>query len=308
VFAVDAAGARLTCVGDETTRDCTPSAPSLTRDAEEAGEGANGYADGKPRAPEPYAVAVAPGGTVFVGHLRLADSPLHSGDSRDAYLVTMEADPFALFAESFSSIGPAPTSGIAIGARYAYLSGRDTNEVVFPPAIRLVDLLEPDRPTIAVNLQNEFRVVGMRDVVLSADETRLFLVTRIPDELLIVEIAGKETSLPLLTVVGAVALPAGPTQARLIPREAGRRSLVAIACTDANSVALYDDAAGQLAAVISEGVGTQPFGLAVQAPPNAPGARLFVSNFGDGQISVVDIRDVDLPSDARAVARLGRPQ
>jgi hypothetical protein len=181
------------------------------------------------------------------------------------------------------------------------------------PAIRLIDTLDPARPALAVHLESEFRVTDMRDVVLSADETRLFLVTHAQrlvgasgsDQLLIIEIAGKDADFPILTVVGAVALPAGPTQATLIPRKPGRRSLVAISCTDANSVALYDDAAGQLANVIAAGIGAQPFGIAVHAPPSAPGARLFVSNFGDGQISVIDIPDVHAPSDARVVARLG---
>ncbi|HZA51877.1 MAG TPA: hypothetical protein VE549_14125, partial [Myxococcaceae bacterium] len=205
--------------------------------------------------------------------------------------------------DGFSTIGLEPASGIAIGATYAYLSGRSLGTVA--PAIRLFDKRDPTRGAIPVHLESEFRVSDMRDVVLSADETRLFLVSRFPDVLLIVEIAGRDADLPALTVVGAVPLPAGPTQARLIPRGAGHRSLVAIACTDSNSVALYDDAAGQLANVIASGIGAQPFGIAVHAPPNAPGARLFVSNFGDGRISVIDIPDIHAPSDARVVALLG---
>jgi hypothetical protein len=320
LFGVDADGPRLSCAGDDTTRDCTLSAPSLTRDAEAADDGANGFAAGKPRAPEPYAVAIDQGGTVFVTHLGLADSPIDSHDNNEAFLVRINAEAFSISAESFSSIGPpgagaVPSSGIAIGARYAYLSGRYFAGRI-PPAIRLIDLANPARPAIAVRLESEFRVEDMRDVVLSADETRLFLITRmrslealeLPDELLVVDISDKTADLPLLTIVGAVPLPAGPNQARLVPRGPGRRSLVAISCTGANSVALYDDAAGQLANVISEGIGLQPFGLAVHAPAGAPGARLFVSNFGDGQISVIDIRDVDAPSDAKVVARLGFSQ
>lgn len=309
LFAVEADGAALSCVGDPTTRDCTGSAPSLTRDAEEAGEeGADGFAAGKPRAPAPYAVAVDSSGRVRVTHLALADSPLHSRRNPEAYLVTATAgaDPFTVTADSFFSIGGDASSGIAIGERYVYLSGRATSGSV-PSALRLVDMRLPGRPALGVLLENDFRVQDTRDVVLSADERRLFLVSRFPDRLLVIEIGNPEADFPTLNVVDSVPLPAEPNVARLIPRAAGRGSLVAISCTGANEVALYDDSA-RLATVVSHGMGLQPFGLAVHGPPGATGARVFVSNFGDGQISVIDIRDVNLPADARVVARLGPSQ
>ena len=151
----------------------------------------------------------------------------------------------------------------------------------------------------------------MRDVVVSADERRLFLVTRAPDELLVLEISNPLSDDPGLALVGNIPLPAGPDQARLIPREPGRGSLVAVSCSKADSVAFYDDETGDLATVVS-GVGFQPFGLAVQAPATCMakpcGARVFVTHFGDGRVSVIDIKDVDAPADAKVIAVLGQAQ
>jgi hypothetical protein len=216
-------------------------------------------------------------------------------------------------ADSFVPIGVEPSGGIAVGARYAYLSGRlypvDSPSNV-PTALRTVDLSSSPRLGLQLHLQEQFRSTDMRGVVLSADEERLFLVTRAPDELLVLKISNPQSDLPGLALVGSVPLPAGPDQARLIPRQPGRGSLLAISCSGANSVAFYDDETGNLATVVPD-VGLQPFGLAVQTPANCTsncGARVFVTNFGDGTVGVIDIRDVNVPAEARLVALLGQPQ
>jgi hypothetical protein len=53
-------------------------------------------------------------------------------------------------------------------------------------------------------------------------------------------------------------------------------------------------------------VGIQPFGVAVDR--RGSGARLYLSNFGDGRVAVVDIPDLARPQDARLVAHLGQSQ
>jgi hypothetical protein len=88
---------------------------------------------------------------------------------------------------------------------------------------------------------------------------------------------------------------------------------VVVTSSTAGVVSIYDDDAGRLVSQIS-GVGSQPFGIAVQpADPTAPDpaarnvARVFVSNFGDGRVAVIDV-DVVQPERSRLVAHLGKAQ
>jgi hypothetical protein len=67
---------------------------------------------------------------------------------------------------------------------------------------------------------------------------------------------------------------------------------------------------GDIVAQVQE-LGDQPYALAVDARPNATGglgARVYVANFGDGQVSVIDINDLNNPQNAFVVARLGNLQ
>jgi DNA-binding beta-propeller fold protein YncE len=149
-----------------------------------------------------------------------------------------------------------------------------------------------------------------RSALTPSATRRLYVAVRSPDTLLIVDVKGieRESATPSLTVVGAVPLPDGPTQVKLVSRGAGRSELVLVACSDAGVVAIYDPDVGQIIAQVTVGdtSGTQtpqPFGLAVQQQGN--GARIFASNFGDGRISVIDIADLNSPQQARLVAWLG---
>ena len=93
-------------------------------------------------------------------------------------------------------------------------------------------------------------------------------------------------------------------QARVIARP-GRGDLVAITCTSSGAVAIYDEDVGDLVALVS-GIGAQPFALAIDTRANA--ARIYVSNFGDGRIAVIDVPDLNRPQGARLVAHLGEQQ
>jgi hypothetical protein len=71
-------------------------------------------------------------------------------------------------------------------------------------------------------------------------------------------------------------------------------------------VAFYDDDVGDLVAQIS-GVGLQPYAMAFDMK-GSTGARLFVSNFTDGRIAVIDIPDLTHPKTAQIVAFIGQSQ
>jgi len=72
---------------------------------------------------------------------------------------------------------------------------------------------------------------------------------------------------------------------QLIPRT-GRAPLVVVSCAVDGSLAFYDDDLGQIAALVS-GVGAVPFAIGVDLRDQF--ARLYVSNFGDGRVAIVDV-------------------
>ena len=80
-------------------------------------------------------------------------------------------------------------------------------------------------------------------------------------------------------------------------------------------MSLYDEALGQVVAQVplvnelnQTSNPSQAFGLTVDNPAGTNAARLFVTNFGDSQVSIVDISDLTRPQDARLVAKLGIQQ
>lgn len=305
LYAVDANGAALTCMDPGEGRTCN--GMSLTQPAEEAGsEGADGFVDGKPRAPEPYAAQIRKSdGRVFVTHLQQADSPISSQQNREAFLVELDAENPQVTASSFIPIGPIPAVAVAPTERFLWITGRRTRNVI-PPALRFVDTSA--KVVAEAGVQQDFRIVEARSVVLheDADVRRLFLVGRSPDTLLAFDL-GDDLNAPNPVITQSVLLPDGPNDAKIIRRGPGRGPLVAVTCTEANALAIYDDETGQLATVVL-GVGQQPFSIAVDRLEGAKGARLYVSNFGDGRIAVIDIPDLDQPNDAFIAAHLGRSQ
>ena len=76
-------------------------------------------------------------------------------------------------------------------------------------------------------------------------------------------------------------------------------------CSSAGVLVIYDDERGDIVAQV-EGVGLQPGSFTVDPRPN--GARVYVSNFTDGRVAVIDLPDLDAPQGARVVARLGSSQ
>ncbi|MEW6434539.1 MAG: hypothetical protein AB1730_23815 [Myxococcota bacterium] len=305
---------------DSSRTDCLATAPSLTR--YEFDEG------GVPRAPVPFGVATrerrcsassdcgagrscdlgvcrsANGdvfGDVWVTHLSQADSPLATGQNLRAYAVRMDSDRLALSNaanENFIDLGPGATNSVALGKRWAYFSGRTQSTP------RLMRLVERTGVVWATGIEEQYRVLDARGVALASDEKRLYLVGRVPDSLLVLSIDDATSAGPLLRVARAVSLPDGATEVRTIPRP-GRSDLVAVTCSGGGVVVLYDDDVGDVVAQV-QGVGLQPFGLAVAR--RGQGARLFVSNFSDGRVTIIDIADLDRPQEARIAGYLGLNQ
>lgn len=288
---VDAAEPRaLTCATSE-GRDCSEGAFSLT-----------GYEDAEtdlPRAVSPYAVAVSAAGQVYVAHLTNADSPRGTAKNLTSYVVKLDAEAPAVDASSFVPLGPGAVNSVALGQRWVYLSGRSLST-----GTQLVRLLGQGGEVAGAGLEGEFATIEARGLALSSDEGRLYLATRGPDRLVVAGVVGPASESPGLRVVRAVPLPATPNAVVTVPRP-GRSDLVVISCSSAGVLALYDDEVGGVVAQVP-GIGLQPYAVAVDR--QGAGARLYVSNFTDGRVAVVDVPQLDRPQEARVVAHLGAQQ
>lgn len=291
-----------------TAADCSTRGPSQSLTANE-----QSTATGKPRAPEPYGVGISPDNSeVFVTHLRAADSPVGSATNLENYVVRFPGDG-AVTDASYVSLGNGAASSVAVGVKYAYVTGRFLNPRGY--VLRLVKRTGAGEAPIVLNpfIEASFLVSEARGIAINTpvppdprtSEDRAFILARGPDTLFVVSIEGAETDNPVLTLVRAVPLPAGANEIKLIQRP-GRGTLAVITCSTANMVVLYDDDIGQLVSLITD-VGVQPFGLAWASQPSG-GARIFVSTFGDGRISVLDLPDLAQPQNLWLVARIGRPQ
>ncbi len=286
--------------------DCTPTGQSLTA--------LDQTATGIPRAASPIGIGVRADGQVWVTALSQADSPRGSLLNAVGYMVRVNGFDPRVTAESFVSVGPGATSSVALGSRYAYATGRIylANTPAF--LIRMIDTVDAGAgfapPIFNPGLESMYTVFEGRGVAVSTDERRVYFASRSPEALIVASVFNKDTTAPGLYVEHAVALPEGADLVTVIPRP-GRSDLVAIACSTAGVLAFYDDDVGDLVAQIS-GVGLQPYAIAVDLKNTAAGpgtgARLYVSNFTDGRIAVIDVPKLADPKTAQIVAFLGRNQ
>jgi hypothetical protein len=314
---------RLACVGAaEDSRNCIDGALSLTDVPWRRNDTGNEATRDLPRAPAPFGVDVTPEGQVWVTHVDPADSPARSNANFISFLVRLDGRNPGISTDSFIAL---QNSGLAVGGshsvdvteRYAVVSGRFSNRVANATnrrfLLRLMDTSEERQgQLIDPGLDLAFAARDARGFALTpASPTRprrLYLAVRSPDSLVVVDAQGMETDTPSLRLVDSVPMPDGPTQVSLVSRGPARSELVVVSCSAAGVVAIYDPDVGQVVAQVAvsevarEQV-SQPFALAVQQQDNA--ARLFVSNFGDGRVAVIDIPDLSSPQLARLVAHLG---
>ncbi len=318
----------LSCVGAD-GRSCIDTGISTTPPEFELST------TGIPRAPQPYSVASKPRacttddsccsagetgcgrtcasnqciGTdglpfadLWVTHIDQADSPTQSRTNFRSYLVHVESDVFAINEQSFVPIGfGASNAAVALG-NWVFLSGR-----IVSPAPNLLRMVSEDGSlVVSSGLESSFRVSDSRGMVASSNGQRLFMVGRVPDSLLVTNVYNADTTYPSVAFVRGVPMVDAATDVRAIAR-AGQGDLVAVSGSSitTGSVALYDDELGDLASVVS-GVGVQPSALAVDHRGSA--ARLYVGNFGDGRVAVIDVPDLSRPQSARLVAFLGDQQ
>jgi hypothetical protein len=311
----------LRCVPNQDARDCNAGALSLTR-------GVTGTVDDVPRAPSPLGVSVAastelddqgnPRPEVWVTHIEAADSPEGSAASFRSYVVRVPGDgaDLSLSANNFYSLsGAGLTLGAghatAIGARYAYVTGRSfvANETTQSAAF-LLRLMDRDDPTrvLETDLRSIYFTLEARDVALSdlrvGNTERLYIVARFPDTLLVVDVVDAQSLRPRVSVVDSVPLPDGANQLAVINRGA-RGDLVAVTSTSTGVVAFYDTALGQIVSQV-DNLGLQPYGITVDNRGDK--ARLYVTTFGDGRVAVIDINDLAVAQNARLVAHLGAQQ
>jgi hypothetical protein len=316
---------RLACVGaSEDSRNCIEGALSLTDVPWRENDSRNEETRDLPRAPAPFGVDVTSEGQVWVTHVDPADAPARSNTNFIAFLVKLDGRTPGISTDSFVPLTSA--AGQAVGGshsvdvteRYAVVSGRFSNRVANVTnrrfLLRLLDTQNGNQ-IIDTGLDLAFAARDARGFALTPASPprprRLYLAVRSPDSLVVVDAQGLETDTPSLRLVDSVPMPDGPTQVTLVSRGPARSELVVVSCSAAGVVAIYDPDVGQVVAqvavseVAQEQV-SQPFALAVQQQDNA--ARLFVSNFGDGRVAVIDIPDLGSPQLARLVAHLGTRQ
>ncbi|WNG48519.1 hypothetical protein F0U60_33645 [Archangium minus] len=312
---------RLACAGTENSDNClTQGAVSLTQNL-------SGQTEDLPRAPAPFGISVDTAGSVWVTHLNPADSPERSLGNYASYVVRLPGDTPSVSSSDFFSldIPGLPLGGsnsVVASERYVFVSGRPAAGVTSSADARRFLVRVLDKKTNRIvdpGVDLGFAAQEARGIALVTNEPgaaastgRLYVTVRSPDSLVTVNVAGLNSDVPSLNAVGSVPLPTGPTEIALVSRGGTHGELVLVSCSTAGVLAIYDPDVGQVVAQVSVGEpeGTQsppqPFGLAVQKLDNA--ARVFVSNFGDGRISVIDIPDLDSPQLARLVAHIGARQ
>lgn len=315
----------------DTPSNCYVNAPSLSPAAIEK------TAEGVPRASEPFGVSVRvracasgddcgsgrscgtagvcltsdgePMADLYVTDLAEVDAPRGSSKDPRGYLVHLESDTLTVDTSSYTNMGWGGSTSAVTGGRWTYVSGRFPTMTTSGYA-NLLRLVDRAGTVLTTNLQWTHGVRDSRGIALNSDESLLYLAGRNPDVLLVLRIGSPLSDAPSISVVRSVDLPVAPQQVVVISRP-GQGDLVAISCSGNASgqlegtLALYDDDVGDLVAQVG-GVGLQPHGMAVDR--RGAGARLFLANFGDGRVAVVDVPDLARPQDARLVAHLGASQ
>ncbi len=253
-----------------------------------------------------YRPVVTTDGQVFVSGITPIDHPYGSNINFSAALA--EVDGRTLGSPSFIQLGAAPaeaSDGLAQVGRLLYISGRAFGGDINTTPLRRLNLDDPGATLINSNLTYKSNVLDGRAIAASSDASRLFMVVRDPEALLTLDMTNGADGWPNEQVLNEVELPPGAGELVVISRGIGRGDVVAVTCADDGSVALYDDELGIVEAVV-HGLGSQPFGIAAGANPNAPaGARLFVTAFGQGGVAVIELPSLDDLTQARVALTIG---
>ncbi len=290
LYALRADGAKLTC-WDQSSPDCLSQGIPL--------------ANANSAVIDAFGAAVR-GSKLYVNHLRSTAVGTITGTS---YLVEIDAEaPTDPQSFVFHDIGLAPSEGLAISPAGVYLAGK-----ALASHDAVLRLFDPANPNATLgDLLSDTRLKEARGLAISSDGNRLFMAVRGtasnndlpasgPDGLAIIDISVDPVSgAPRHQLLSFTPTPLGPTTVKVVPR-AGRRDLVAISCTTANQLALYDDEIGEVAGLVQGFSG--PSGIAYVTLSSGT-TRLFVADFGNNSVDLVDIPDLTRPRGATVVSKL----
>jgi hypothetical protein len=271
---------------------------------------------GIPRADSPMSAAYG-NGIVWVTSGRQSDTPRFSMTNFNDFIVRMPASDMFVDDGDFVGLGPGSTHAVVVGQRWTYFSGRfPGNNVVVnlsPPLVRMVDnrFFDGGYPVFFPNLENDVHIGEARGIAISHDETRLFLAGRQlaatgDDMLVIANLSNVTADTPTVQFSAQVPVPTEPEMVQTISRGAGRGDLAVVVSSGAGALVIYDDERKDISVTIND-VGLQAGSFAINR--NGPdSARIFVSDFTNGLVTVVDVPSLDAPETARVVARLGTSQ
>jgi len=269
--------------------DCTRTALSLTANEETK--------TGLPRAPSPGAAVVSEG-DVWITHMDAADSPANSLKNHVSYAVHLSAEKPRLTDDAFKPIGTFPSDTALPLGEWVLLTGRGD-----APALRL--LPKAGGEVVNANIESSLNIGEGRDLLLSSDKKQIFLLGRYPDMFLVLRLEENRFP-PSLQVIRSIPLPGAPATLHRLERK-GQGDLVAIVSSGSSALSFYDQDAGILTGQLTS-LGEGPFSIASSRRKDGAGARLFVGNFSDGRIAVVDVEDLKRPQNLRLVAFLGKSQ
>ncbi len=190
-----------------------------------------------------------------------------------------------------------------LGGLYAFAesptSGRIYTTSKTVNAIQVLAIEVPDQGA-EVNLDNPYvKLVGQlvvpenlavdraRDVAISADGTRLYAAYRSPDTLLVVDLTEDAGGEPADRILGKIPLSEDPGDILVIPGPTGDNERVYVSCFGAGRVEVVDPFAGRVIDTIRTGRG--PFGMAYVDNADLDIRRLYVANFYDDSVGVIEL-------------------
>lgn len=250
---------------------------------------------------EPFGVFVdSQNHYALVSHLtRGAVSLIDTPGTGDPPVLTDAAG--GLFASNGGSAGATGIAGRVPGsaADLIYVTSRSEARV------QVLYVKRPDGGGLPFLVPADFFFLNMvqpstdaRGIAFSSDGSRAFIVNRQPPMLHVVDTSAGPTGVPRNVLVGAIELCDQPSNIALA--DTGSGPVAYVACFDAGQVWAIDPGTRAVKALIA--VGRGPHALAVSPDRN----RLYVGNFLDSTISVVDITPGAI-TENHVVLRLGRP-
>ncbi len=301
----------------------------------------------EPNYADPYGVVVAcssfyPRASAFFTYLR---GPQDEGLATEVPLAT---DANGVLLTSPGSTGRVRNSfDLGLGNVHGGAFDPATARLFFAPAgtvgadplrwleLTVPRLVSPSFPAQGFDLYPIVRGSMGRGIALSADGRKAYVTLTLYDAqeasrsgtiliqgsaLAILDIAPNAAGVTAPAVLDVVPMEAGAAELKVIGRP-GRGDLLAISCSDAGALVLYDDDLGRVVKTLGADptsglpvLGKQPFGLALEQSPDpskcsrgAPCVRLFVGAFEGGTVGIVEL-DPQQPWNAALVKVLGASQ